>query len=332
MFEMFYLMTRNKSGTGPGSSQLVEGTNDAGWFGEVVDDFFTIEELIEICQFDSKPYNYYAGKIPWQKGIFQGRVIYFPTAALANMTWNDTYRFGIAFGEEGPGRHYSGSPVDQFVIASKVINGKVYRFKVRLPQLTLTGDIEGSTMPENLPPNEVTDVILKAVGHLDEWVTAPQKALSMMTNATPLATPANTWWVSRQANAQVSYTSTPKSANLYWVPVLELVDLQDYFESVKVTDHIVTYPSETYASTEIQFAETPIPVENIANQPAEVYGVQVTYEPTTSIEPVREVTTVNVLTPVGVDLGPTLDSLSIVQSYTYKIGIFDHVDLIIETV
>lgn len=222
--------------SGPGPKTLKFGTSDLGYFGEVgYDELFSLSELRRQLNFwggtDNNP------NPAWIKMFSSGRVIYFPTQALAvGMSWNLLYAAGLVYGTDNNGVVPGSPAVNQLAYVSKNKDSfKVRCFKTQEGDPASHGGVEGIGGSAVLKAAEWGKVISAIVsprqtGYTgDNWALYPYNLFILP--GTSAAISQNT----RQAdltsclgmnNTQV--TLIPKSpAGYIWLPVLELVTVAD---------------------------------------------------------------------------------------------------------
>lgn len=127
--------------SGPGSTELVRGDWEAGFFGEVDDaEFFTPVQLILAVNGALKDGGFHSpnlGSAGWQKFIYNGKMIFIPlngitTTGFNTLSWDWLYKKGLVYGVNGPTYHPESEEVPQTV---RVFHeGLPYR--VRLMRLT----------------------------------------------------------------------------------------------------------------------------------------------------------------------------------------------------
>lgn len=128
---------------GPGGKALLEynPATTSGYFGEVP--ATQMPTLVQIEAAGAKSVggvaNPNAASIGWSKFVRNGKVFYYPNAALRTGTdWNGTYAAGFVYGTNDNGKFpVAGAPVNQrrtFIYTD--VDGQAWEFLVRLPRIT----------------------------------------------------------------------------------------------------------------------------------------------------------------------------------------------------
>jgi hypothetical protein len=143
--------------TGPGPDQLIAGTVEAGYFGEVADkDLITTAALSQLVGMNSGTLT--ANNSTWLKFMHNRKTLFVPKLpARYAVSWDMLYEAGLVYGIDGPGPYVgSNGPVNQNKVI--VIGGNA--FVVRLMK---GGDVN----PATKPGGEFNDLMLKL------WVSDP---------------------------------------------------------------------------------------------------------------------------------------------------------------
>lgn len=244
-----YLLNTKKKGksfdfsdTGPGPKVVLEGHDDAGFFGEVLtEEFISGDDLAnEIGISEGNSVN---SSTAWLKFYLDDKILFIPKLPIRNsIAWSSIYNFGCVYGTNDIGV----SPVGSGVVQNRTINVQGYYFRVRLlkgtnPELgieaTTGDDVEYSHNSEwnrlfyNLTPSNTSYPQNSQVG--DDWFSYTDTILGMQSAALGSKTWCqeqfgnnNTLRVNRSgpnATRLNSDTYNTISNQFGWRPVLELL-------------------------------------------------------------------------------------------------------------
>lgn len=224
---------KNFPDSGPGSKNLIFGSDDLGYFGDVsTSQFLTISELRRQLEF-------YAGvdngtnAQNWVKTFYKKKVLFFPQYPLAsNLSWNAMYAAGLVYGVDGPGEYpASTGPVNQL----KYVTIGNDLFKVRLfnawglstrppgnTEYTLAG------AAEHIERSEWGSLVQSLVKGTPATYTGPKWAVYSADSflgprfGQMMNTTTGTDQMIFASNTQLSYGGKSATVN-WWLPVLELV-------------------------------------------------------------------------------------------------------------
>lgn len=122
------------STTGPGPQTLMRGTWECGLFGYLTDaEFFSYLDMKEQLGSPWAPSNLSGG---WYKLIYKGKIIYYPVAAYANVSWNQLYSAGLVYGDDTTGEFLTGMPAPNPLRKQDArVTRDGFEFRVRIPKV-----------------------------------------------------------------------------------------------------------------------------------------------------------------------------------------------------
>lgn len=211
------------SETGPGRSVPLRGDWNSGWM-----DMVLAADFIDTANLVSKIPGYVfgtSGVSSWYKLCYKGKVLFIPTTAIFNLSYNDAYSIGILFGEDGVGQLPTGpaGAVNQRC----VVNIAGLEYLVRMPRLTDFPTTQYLTTAAQYASGEYHDIIRRIASSvvdnasgqksklydavaLPGYTMGPHRSVASNTTLTYPNQPANT----------VAVTLTSKQS-VY--PILELI-------------------------------------------------------------------------------------------------------------
>lgn len=136
---------------GPGPSELIGGTAEMGFFGEIpVTELINGEDLAAAVGLTAgSPTD---SNEPWLKFVLDGQIMYVAKKPLRHtISWQSIYQAGLVYGVDGPGLFPD--PEDQPVNQLKLVEINGYQFTVRLLKGT---DEDPSNVPGSVDDAEGT--------------------------------------------------------------------------------------------------------------------------------------------------------------------------------
>jgi len=230
--------------SGPGPKVLMSGTEDLGYFGQVTatelfgaKDFLTRAAIAGTTLVASANTQVYT----WLKFFFKRKVIYIAKIPFASgLTWENAYKAGLVYGERGTGLFpVAGSPTDQYRPMTKQDNGKTCYLVPRLIH-GLAMDNYASKDDDQYAGSEWTELLGRTVIEANRPITekwdnffmvdigsgGSEYTLGLETNRNNLNTAVYMTDPNSVVNRFTHRDSVSKTQNnLYYRPVLELVDL-----------------------------------------------------------------------------------------------------------
>ena len=223
--------------SGPGNKELLAGTVQAGYFGEV-----TAAELFQGSEVDIDSGlttgTLVSPTVTWLKFAYRGKFLFIAKKQIrSSVSWNDLYNAGLVYGERGNGKYIPASGgVDQLRYKFKDEGNTRWFLKYRLPygfnqDPAATSDVSGS---------EWNDLIYRVVtgdaSVIGRWDNiAPSlfsfngTAISSSVVETDASNVSNTFY--RGSTPIMAVAATVKSSGnsqAGWRPVLELFDASTF--------------------------------------------------------------------------------------------------------
>lgn len=260
--------------SGPGNKELLAGTLQAGYFGEI-----SASELFQGSEVDvasglttgtlSSPL------VTWLKFAYKGKFLFVAMKQIrTNLAWMDLYNAGLVYGERGGGKYIPASgAVDQFKYLYKDDGDGRWFFKNRL----IRGMSQDPGTIDQHAGSEWDDLLYRVItgeAVLGRWASISPSLFSYNGSAmqswvmeTDTANLNNTFYRgSSVIGANVSRLKTDTVTNIGWRPVLELFD----------SSNMALNPENMTGAVDIPLAPdlrlTGI-LDGIAYNPATVYKV-----------------------------------------------------------
>ena len=144
--------------TGPGPQQLLRGTWESGFFGEVLTkDLFNNIDLINGLSISN------SGVLPdtnWLKFVYKGKILFFPIKGIAYVSKANLYKAGVVYGNEDQSNWATYLTTTYGVVPqSKILQKDQDIFLVRLPK---SRDNLGDTDFASITTGEWDNCIAKA--------------------------------------------------------------------------------------------------------------------------------------------------------------------------
>lgn len=214
---------------GPGAKKLVEydQATNSGYFGQVSASNMPTLAVIEAAGAKSVggTANPNAATISWGKFVRNGKVFYFPTAALRTGTdWNSIYNAGFIYGEDGNGKYPTATPTNQKRTFNYTdVDGTTWIFMVRAASMSSVDPYSPNASSSQAEASEYGQTIQNMyAGSPLAWDNYTKiEALGKETNGTYNVASAMT--SNTEFNLISNWPKDGSSGKKGWLPVLELI-------------------------------------------------------------------------------------------------------------
>lgn len=236
--------------SGPGSKTLLVGSLQEGYFGTVTDlELMYTDVLLYKLNTQAKT-NYGVSTQPssgvWYKFAKDNKVYYLASSHASVIRWMELYKLGAVYETKTPANKQS--PTDNVQVPQTALvnvneKGRAWYLSPCLPQLSTTDPWD--YLPANRQPDPTGDIarlfakIVNAVTYATgEWDVKSLTGSSVWFRNTDLTD--KTKGVISSLNGTGQSLALKESAQQWWVPMLELVDLNGTAVSLTDINYAVT--------------------------------------------------------------------------------------------